>query len=189
MGVHNPGAPWAPILIRSAVAAAYGALTVFWQEPDDAVLTVAGGLFLLLTGAAMAVTAVSAGQRRPLKPLLLVEAAVYAAAALTVLLVGTTGAFCLAAAAALIIAGALELALWRRFRTDFLPARDWLITGGVSVGSGILLPVFLELGAHAQLGVSGGGAIIVAVILAISGFGARHDARSSGHVDGTKAVN
>lgn len=189
MGVDNPGAPWAPILVRSAVAAVYGALTVFWQEPGEGVLTVAGGLFLLLTGAAMAVTAAAAGRRRPLKPLLLAESVIYAAAAIAVLLVGNTEAFCFAAAAALIIAGALELALWRRFRTDFLPARDWLITGGVSVGTGILLPVFLELGAHAQLGVSGGGAIIIAVILAISGFGARHDARSSGSVGGTKAVN
>jgi hypothetical protein len=42
----------------------------------------------------------------------------------------------------------------------------------------VLLPFFISLGAHALLGVAGGGAIISGVLWVLSGLTLRHDARA-----------
>lgn len=182
MGESNHGTPWVPILLRSAVAAAFGILTIFWQSPGVSVLSVAGGLYLLLTGLAvsrMAVFAGTAGEPR-IRSLQLLEAAVYLAAGLAVLALRSVEAFCAAAGVALVVGGAVELYFWVTARKAFLPARDWLITGVVSLGTAVIMVAvqLMELGAHAMLGVSGGSAIIIAVMLATSGLGARWDART-----------
>ncbi|WP_342023296.1 hypothetical protein AAE021_16055 [Arthrobacter citreus] len=181
MGDSNHGTPWVPILLRSATAAAFGILTIFWQSPGVNVLSVAGGLYLLLTAAAvwrMAALA-GAGRQAQVRGLQLLEAAVYAVAGLAVLALRSAEAFCAAAGAAFLVGGVVELYLWGKARNSFLPARDWLITGVVSLGTAAILVAVqaMGLGAHAMLGVSGGAAIIVAVVLATSGLGARWDAR------------
>lgn len=182
MGETNHGSPWVPILLRSAVAAAFGILTVFWQDPGAAVLSIAGGLYLLLTGVVLwrtAALAGSLGQPR-VRSLQLLAAALYALAGLAVLALRSAEAFCAAAGIALVVGGAVELYLWTTSRTAFLPARDWLITGVVGVGTALILLAvqLMGLGAHAMLGVTGGSAVIIAVALATSGLGARWDARS-----------
>lgn len=182
MGDSNHGNPWVPILLRSATAAAFGTLTVFWQSPGVGVLSVAGGLYLLLTGFAVSRMAVLAGaEGKPrIRGLQRLEAAVYLAAGLAVLALRSVEAFLIAGGLALVLGGAVELYLWNTSRKTFLPARDWLITGGVSLGTAVILVgvQLLDLGAHAMLGVTGGSAIIIAVMLATSGLGARWDARS-----------
>lgn len=182
MGDSNHGSPWIPVLLRSAVAAAFGILTVFWQSPGVGVLSVAGGLYLLLTAAAVWRMSVLAGVQglARVRSLQLLEAALYAVAGIAVLALRTVEAFSAAAGAALLVGGAVELTLWAKARGAFLPARDWLITGVVSAGTAAILVAVLamDLGAHAMLGVSGGSAIILAVVLATSGLGARWDARS-----------
>ncbi|WP_341394492.1 hypothetical protein [Arthrobacter sp. G119Y2] len=182
MGDSNHGTPWVPILLRSAAAAAFGILTVFWQSPGVNVLSFAGGLYLLFTAAAVWRMAVLAGIRAQarVRTLQLLEAGVYAVAGLAVLALRSVEAFCAAAGAALLVGGAVELFLWAKARSAFLPARDWLITGAVSLGTAAILVAVqvMGLGAHAMLGVSGGSAIIIAVVLATSGLGARWDARS-----------
>ncbi|MCQ1994055.1 hypothetical protein [Arthrobacter sp. zg-Y1171] len=179
MGASNPGAPWGPMLVRSMVAAVYGVLTVFWQDPTEPVLVVAGGTYLLLTGVALWPMLTAARGHGNVRAFLLVEAAAYVLAGAATLVFASAEAFRAAAAAALILGGALEIILWVRNRSGFLPARDWLITGAAALGAGILVPLVYSLGVRALLGVTGGAAIIIAVIVAISALGARHDSRAA----------
>lgn len=196
MGVSHPKAPWVPILLRSVIAAVYGALTIFWQEPTTAVLALAGGIYLVLTGVSVwRMSVLARDSQVPAVPAaLLAAAAIYAVAGVIVAVFQSIGVFAYVAGAALLIGGAIELTFWFRARKLFVPARDWLITGVVGIGAGILLPVFLALpaGGHVQalLGVSGGAAVITAVILAISGLGLRHDASlARDSKDAPQAVN
>ena len=182
MGVSNPGTPWGPMLVRSAAAAVYGVLTIFWQEPTDSVLAYAGGAYLLLTGVALLLLAGTARGQGNTRRFLSAEAVLYVlAGAVTVIpaAAGTMQAFPVAAPVALIVGGAIELFLWFRDRKSFLPARDGLITGTAAVGAGVLVLVVQDLGPRAMLGVTGGSAIIIAVILALSALGARHDSRTA----------
>lgn len=186
---------WQPVLIRALVAAAFGATTIFWQEPDRTVMALAGGLFLLLSGGAVWLLA-----RKPAaaahRQLLLLQAAVLAVAGILACALQTVPMFTVLATAALLVSGGAELMLWwsnRPARGRDVPgkpaaapaaageagsvlARDWLITGAVSVGFGIALPFFAHLGPHALLGVLGGAAIIIAVVLLIAALSLRHDA-------------
>ena len=182
MGDSNHGTPWVPILLRSATAAAFGILTVFWQSPGVGVLSVAGGLYLLLTAVSvwrMAVLAGTSNEPR-IRSLQLLEAVVYALGGIAVLALRSVESFLAGAGLALVVGGAVELYFWTTSRKTFLPARDWLITGVVSLGTALILAIvqLMGLGAHAMLGVTGGSAIIIAVMLATSGLGARWDARS-----------
>ncbi|MDM7991186.1 DUF308 domain-containing protein [Arthrobacter sp. zg-Y877] len=179
MGASNPGAAWGPMLVRAVVAAVYGVLTVFWQDPTEPVLAYAGGAFLLLTGAALWPMLAAARGHGKVRAFLLVEAVVYVLAGAATLVLASAEAFRVAAAAALILGGALEIVLWVRNRRDFLPARDWLITGAAALVAGVLVPAFYDLGVRALLGVTGGAAIVTAVIVAISALGARHDSRTA----------
>jgi ABC-type Fe3+-siderophore transport system permease subunit len=58
-----------------------------------------------------------------------------------------------------------------------VPVRDFLISGGASLGTGAALLAGRGLDPHGVFGIAGGGAIIVAVFLLIAAFGYRHDAR------------
>ncbi|UNK46114.1 hypothetical protein [Arthrobacter sulfonylureivorans] len=194
---------WQPVLIRALVAAAFGAITIFWQEPGRTVMAVAGGLFLLLSGGAVWLLA-----RQPAaaahRQLLLLQAAVLAVTGVLACVFQTVPMFTVLATAALLVSGGAELMLGWSNRppgaakgrpaagagpaaapgstsgadgAGSVLARDWLITGAVSVGFGIALPFFSYLGPHALLGVLGGAAIITAVVLLIAALSLRHDAR------------
>ncbi|MEV7648266.1 hypothetical protein [Arthrobacter sp. NPDC089319] len=195
---------WQPVLIRALVAAAFGAITIFWQEPGRTVMAVAGGLFLLLSGGAVWLLA-----RQPAaaahRQLLLLQAAVLAVTGVFACVFQTVPMFTVLATAALLVSGGAELMLGWSNRPSgadaqgraaagtgpaaapgstagadgagSVLARDWLITGAVSVGFGIALPFFSYLGPHALLGVLGGAAIITAVVLLIAALSLRHDAR------------
>lgn len=193
MGESKPVAPWTPVLLRSAAAAAFGLLSVFWRAQDTTFVSIAGGLYLLVTGVAVLRTAAVAGaeQVSGLRAGLRVEAAVYALAGILLIALRDNWVFALAGGAALLIGGVVELWFWGRARRRFLPARDWLITGVASAGAAVLLPVMLlmDLDARALMGVSGGSAVIIAVILATSGLGARHDARHGAAGSPADAVN
>ena len=196
MGAPHPKAPWVPILLRSAIAAVYGGVTIFWQEPTLSVLAFAGGLYFVLTGVSvwrMSTLARSCGT--PQVPgALLASAAVYAAAGVIVAVAQSTTVFAYVGGAALLVGGLIEFAFWFRVRKSFTPARDWLITGAAAIGAAALMPAFLALteSSHvrALLGVSGGSAVIIAVVLAISGLGLRHDASLAPESnEASKAVN
>ena len=196
MGAPHPQAPWVPILLRSAIAAAYGGMTIFWQEPTLSVLALAGGLYFVLTGLSIwRMSALARSCGTPQVPgALLASAVVYAAAGIAVAVAQSTLVFAYVGGAALLVGGLIEFAFWFRVRKDFTPARDWLITGAAAIGAAALMPAFLALAesshVRALLGVSGGSAVIIAVVLAISGLGLRHDASLAPEIsDASKAVN
>jgi hypothetical protein len=58
-------------------------------------------------------------------------------------------------------------------------ARDWIASGVIGMGTAAILPFFIGLGAHALLGVAGGGAIIAGVLWVLSALTLRHDARAA----------
>lgn len=171
---------WQPVMLRAAVAAVFGTVTIFWQEPGEAVMAVGGGLYLLLSGAAVWLLA-----RKPeagdYRTLLTLQAGAFAVAGLLALLLQAPATFTILATAALLIGGGAELVLWWQNRgvEGAVLAKDWLITGGVSVGFGAAMPFFTHLGAHALLGVLGGSAIIVAVVLGIAALSYRFDSRKA----------
>ncbi|MCC3275559.1 MULTISPECIES: DUF308 domain-containing protein [unclassified Arthrobacter] len=188
MAASHPVAPWGPMLVRAAVAAVYGVLTIFWQDPTEPVLAYAGGAYLLLSGAALLPMLSASRGHGTMRPFLLVEAAAYVLAGAATLIFASAEAFRPAAAAALILGGVIEIVLWVRHRRTFLPARDWLITGAAALVSGLLVPLVYDLGVRAMLGVTGGAAVVIAVIVAISALGARHDSRVAAQ-EQAKAVN
>lgn len=196
MGASHPKAPWVPILLRSAIAAVYGGVTIFWQEPTLSVLALAGGLYFILTGVSLwRMSVLARSCRTPQVPAaLLGAAALYAVAGVVVAAVQSAAVFAYVGGAALLVGGLIEFLFWFRVRKTFTPARDWLITGAAAMGAAVLMPAFLALAesshVRALLGVSGGAAVIIAVVLAISGLGLRHDASLAPESnDASKAVN
>ena len=74
----------------------------------------------------------------------------------------------------------IELLCGIRNRGRHVLARDWLASGVIGIGTAVaILPFFISLGAHALLGVAGGGAIIAGVLWVLSALTLRHDARAA----------
>ncbi|MFJ4170672.1 hypothetical protein ACIPY3_14285 [Paenarthrobacter sp. NPDC089714] len=173
--------PWKPVLIRAAVALVFGVVTAFWSSPSVEVLAWAAGLYLVATAAAVWMW----------RALPVFVPVVIALAGVAALVTQSDAGVALSAIVALLVLGASELTRGVMKRDGL--ARDWLISGVIAVGTAIALPFFISLGAHALLGVAGGGAIITGVLWILSGLTLRHDARtaSPGSVPGAspEAVN
>lgn len=167
---------WKPILIRALIAVIFGLTTVFLQEPGLGVLKYGLAAYFVFSGTGLweylRRDPVPEKMRGPLS----IAAALLMVGAIALLFAGSVFVAGIIAAVALIGSGAAELVAWARHRKAFVPARDQLYTGLVGALSGAGLLLFLNLDAHGLLGIVGGGAIIIAVVLAISGFGFRHDA-------------
>ncbi len=178
---------WQPLLVRALVAAAFGAFTIFWQEPSARVMALSGAFFLVGTGAAihwlrerLRAADVMPGSVLTLRLLRLSAAVLFAGGVLTVIL-PTPDAFAITAAAALLIVGAVEIFLGLRYRRSSDVGRDWLITGIVNAATALVLlalPLLAPWEPHSVLGVLGGSAIITAVVLLLAALGYRHDART-----------
>ncbi|MDR6988478.1 uncharacterized membrane protein HdeD (DUF308 family) [Paenarthrobacter nitroguajacolicus] len=158
---------WKPVLIRAAVALVFGAVTIFWASPSVQVLAWAVGLYLLATAGA-----VWRSNALPVAVPLVV-----ALGGIGALVTQSDAGVALSAMLALLVLGLLEVVHGLRKR-DVL-ARDWLISGVITVGTAVMLPFFTSLGAHALLGVAGGGAIISGVLWILSGLTLRHDAKTA----------
>lgn len=154
------------MLIRAAVALVFGAVTIFWAEPSVHVLAWAVGLYLLATAAAVWMS----------RALPVAVPVIVALGGIGALVTQSDQGVALSAMLALLVLGILEFVHGLRKRD--VVARDWLVSGIVSVGAAVLLPFFTSLGAHALLGVAGGGAIIAGVLWILSGLTLRHDART-----------
>ncbi|WP_210725690.1 hypothetical protein [Arthrobacter silvisoli] len=170
LSASDDATPWKPVLLRAAIALAFGALTVFWGAPSVQVLAWALGLYLLATAFAVL--------RSGTVPLGL--AAVVALGGVGALLTQSDAGVTASGALALLVLGVWEAVQGLRRRGRQVLARDWLISGVVGIGTAALLPFFTSLGAHALLGVAGGGAIISGVLWALSGLSLRHDAGGRG---------
>ncbi|MBT2533520.1 hypothetical protein J7E83_15615 [Arthrobacter sp. ISL-48] len=172
---------WKPVLLRALVALLFGALTVFWASPSVAVMGWSGGTYLLATGPLLIWSITKAGYRNDAMPGRVFSAAGSALTGSGVALVLLHGdlLFGVIAAFGLGLAGAVELYCGIRYRGQHVLARDWLASGIIGVGTAAALPFFISLGAHALLGVAGGGAIISGVLWVLSGLTLRHDARAA----------
>ncbi|MBM7794960.1 DUF308 domain-containing protein [Paenarthrobacter ilicis] len=165
---------WKPVLFRATAALVFGAVTIFWTTPSVHVMAWAVGIYLLATAAAV----------WKMRSLPVAVPAVVALGGLGALVTQSDEGVALSAMVALLVLGLLEFLQGLRKRDAV--SRDWLISGLISVGTAALLPFFTSLGAHALLGVAGGGAIISGVLWMLSGLTLRHDARSgaNGSVQG-----
>ncbi|MFP5366230.1 MAG: hypothetical protein ACLGIS_05125 [Actinomycetes bacterium] len=172
---------WQPVLLRSVAALVFGAVTIFWAAPSVEVMGWAGGLYLLATGVLLLRSVGATGFQRDAAPgkMLSAAGAVLAGAGFSLVLLHGDLVFGVVAAAGLGVAGALELACGLTLRGRHVLARDWIASGVVGLGTAAVLPFFISLGAHALLGVVGGGAIIAGVLWVLSGLTLRHDARSA----------
>jgi uncharacterized membrane protein HdeD (DUF308 family) len=178
---------WKPVLVRAAVALVFGAVTVFWAAPPEAGMGWAGGIYLLATGVVMIWTVTKTGfrPREGAARILSAGGAVLAGAGAAVALISSSLVFGTIAAVGLGVAGAAELAAGVMGRGRSVLGRDWIASGVIGLGTAMALPFFIGLGAHALLGVAGGGAIISGVLWTLSGLTLRHDARG----DSAEAVN
>ncbi|MDZ4091577.1 MAG: hypothetical protein U1D68_10270 [Arthrobacter sp.] len=178
---------WKPVLVRAAVALAFGAVTVFWAAPSTEGMGWAGGLYLLATGVVLLWSVNKTGLRAgsTSSKALSAAGAVLTGTGATVGLMSGNLVFGILAALGLGLAGAAELHLGITSRGRSVLARDWIASGVVGVGTACLLPFFIDLGPHALLGVAGGGAIISGVLWMLAGLTLRHDARA----DSAEAVN
>lgn len=169
---------WTPFLARAVVSGVFGLVTIFWLAPSTLVMCIVGGVYFLLLGAAylrthrMAHWGAGSGVPTGIGAVSLLGAGV------AVLALRTDAGFAFAGAAALVVAGAAELVRGLAGR-GHVAARDLVVVGAVSVGTGAILPFVEELGAHALLGVTGGGALLTAVVLGIAALSYRHDSALS----------
>lgn len=171
---------WKPVLLRAAVALAFGAVTVFWAAPSEAGMSWAGGAYLLATGAVLLWGIPLTGLRREAVPgrFMSGAASVLTGAGASVLILQGSLLFAVIAALGLAAVAAAELYFGIRFKGRHVLARDWLASGVVGLGTAAALPFFISLGPHALLGVAGGGAIITGVLWILAGLSLRHDART-----------
>lgn len=177
---------WKPVLTRASIALVFGAVTIFWAKPSVLVLGGAGGLYLVATGLALLWSVRKTGFRRDELPgrLLAAGPSIMTGAGVALLFLPGDLMFGVFAALALTVVGAVELYVGIRYRRHPL-GRDWAISGVIGVGTAVALPFFISLGAHALLGVAGGGAIISGVLWILAGLTLRYDARAVS----AKAVN
>jgi uncharacterized membrane protein HdeD (DUF308 family) len=180
-GTAQQAALWKPVLFRALAALAFGALTIFWAAPSTQGMGWAGGLYLLATGLLVLWGIPQTGYPRNAVPgkILSGAGAVLTGAGVALVLLHGDGVFGVVAALGLAAAGAGELYCGIRYRGRHVLARDWIASGIVGLGTAAALPFFISLGAHALLGVAGGGAIISGVLWVLSGLTLRHDARSA----------
>ncbi|TDK25245.1 hypothetical protein E2F48_08155 [Arthrobacter crusticola] len=171
---------WKPFLLRAAGAAVFGLLTIFWQDPSVHVLSIAGGAYLLVLGAGLAWTARSTRASGTRGTAAALAGGLLAAAGLADLVVHDEHLFAATAGVALAAAGAVELATGARLRRTRPAGNDLILVGAVSVLTAVALPFVVPLGAHALLGVAGGGALLTAVVLGIAALSYRQDAGRPG---------
>lgn len=178
---------WKPVLLRALAALVFGAVTVFWAAPSEEGMGIAGGLYLLATGAVLFRGIPLAGLRREvsLGRNMSAAASILTGAGVTLMVLHGSLVFAVIAALGIGLLGAAELYFGLRFRGRHVLARDWLASGVIGLGTAAALPFFVPLGPHALLGVAGGGAIISGVLWILAGLSLRHDARTAT----AKAVN
>lgn len=172
---------WKPVLLRAIAALLFGAVTIFWATPSVEVMAWVGGIYVLATGALLLWTTPKAGLAWDSMSGKLVSGAgsILTGSGVALLLLHGDLLFGVIAALGLGIAGVIELVCGLRNRGSHVLARDWMASGVIGIGTAAALPFFISLGAHALLGVAGGGAIIAGVLWVLSALTLRHDARAA----------
>lgn len=165
------------MLGRAATAAGFALLSIFWPAATNQVLAYALAAFMVITAKFLWDYAGAPSAPKSVRGLYAAAAAAMILAGLVMVLRPETLVVAIAGGTAWIIAGVLEIVVFMRHRAGFLPFKDQLVTGFVSLGAGASLLMGLQLDAHGLLGLAGGGAIILAVFELISAFGLRHAAK------------
>ncbi|HST71250.1 MULTISPECIES: DUF308 domain-containing protein [Kocuria] len=188
-GIHRD--LFAPTLLRALVALAFGAVTIFWQQPSLAVVAWGVGLYLLLTGAASVFLQLRLNgndhvDMGPSRQVPQSYGVLYAVGGILTVLGGDTASgLVLYAALIMGVAGLTELALGLKFRTGFPLGRDWTIAGLVTVLAATGLVLVVDLGAKALFGVVGGAAVVIGVAHLLAALTLRHEDRQGRAPAGT----
>lgn len=133
------GAPdtWVAPLARALPALLLGLVITFNKDHSAAFGLFAFGVFAVVTAAVVLATGLRAD--RPIRGLVLVQGAVTAVAGIAALVLPNGGLGCLVVvvSAWAIVAGSLETVNGIRFRRSRPVARDWLVSGVITVLLGV----------------------------------------------------
>ncbi len=179
-----PGIPalWQRVLLRALVTLAFGLVTVFWADPGVLGLCFGFALYFLALAATqywvVRTLELPRGHRGRL--VLLGAAGFLAMNGVVVAISASTVIAAWLGGAALAVVGAAELfaALDKpdgNTNAKIALRSDWMISGVLGLGTGILLPFFANVGPHALMGVAGGGALMIGALWALSALTLRHD--------------
>lgn len=179
---HGTVPLWQPVLLRALATLAFGLITVFWGAPGALGLCVLfAAYFLVVAAAQYLVLRTFALPLRDTRRLVVLGASALLAVSGVVVAVSVSAVVAAwLGGAALAVMGAAEL-----FAALHKPAgsagakstlrSDWMISGFLGLGTGILLPFFATVGAHALMGVAGGGALLGGALWTLSALTLRHD--------------
>ncbi len=157
----------------------FGIVTVFFGAPDTLGLCLNfGWYFLVLAASHYWFVRRLALRRGDARRLVLWGAAAFLAVSGAVIFIAvSTVVAAWLGALALVAMGAAELFTALTSPRSQLRS-DWLISGVLGLGTGLLLPFFIGAGPHALLGVGGGGALMSGALWLLSALTLRHDARA-----------
>lgn len=173
---------WQPLLLRAAATQAFGLVTVFWAAPGTVGLCIGiAAYFLALTATQYWTVRTLRLPRGDARRLALIAAAgLLAVSGVVVAISASAIVAAWLGGAALAVMGAAEL--FAALRTPKAaaeagrgPRGDWMISGVLGLGTGILLPFFAAAGPHGLMGVAGGGAMMSGALWALSALTLRHD--------------
>ncbi|WP_054821188.1 DUF308 domain-containing protein [Arthrobacter sp. JCM 19049] len=100
-------------------------------------------------------------------------------AGITTLFASTPAMVAYMAAVGLLVGGVSEIVVFAKYRHEFPPFRNQLISGAVAAGVGVALAFAGQLDTHGVLGMIGGSAVVFAVFELIAAFGHLHDSRKN----------
>lgn len=173
---------WQPVLLRALITVAFGLLTVFWANPGTLglCLSVAGYFLALAASHYLVVRSLALPVGNTRRMVLLGATGLIAVSGVVVAISMSSIVVAWLAGVALAVMGAAELIAALRkpagSETARLPLRsDWIISGVLGLGTGLLLPFFATVGPHALLGVCGGGALMSGALWTLSALTLRHD--------------
>lgn len=166
-----------PVLLRGLTAVAYALISIFWIGADQKVLSYSTAGLLVLTGVFMwQYASVPSAPAKP-RNLYALGAGIMLLAGITMFFASTPALVAYVAAAAFVIAGVCEITVFAKYRAEFPPYRNQLISGAVATGVGLALLFAGNLDVHGVLGMIGGSAVVFAVFELIAAFGHLHDSR------------
>lgn len=175
---------WRPVLLRALVTLAIGLITVFWESPGTLGLCLFFAIYFLALAAAqcLLVRTLALPLRDTRRLVLLGAAGLLAVSGVLVAVAGSATVAAWLGGAALAVMGAAELfaALLKvAGNTEAKSAlrSDWIISGVLGLGTGLVLPFFATTGEHALMGVAGGGALMTGALWTLSALTLRHDGR------------
>lgn len=172
---------WQPVLLRALVTVAFGLVTVFWANPGTLGLCLTVGAYFLALAAchSLVVRTLALPRGNTSRMVLLGAAGLISVSGVVVAISLSPAVTAWLAGGALAVMGGAELfaALYNaNGAKQPSPLRsDWIISGALGLGTGILLPFFAAAGPHGILGVSGGGALMTGALWTLSALTLRHD--------------